>query len=542
MKNFKRRLAFFFCAAALCSCRSLHEPKEIYVPLDYTEDDARKNEIERITEMAKTNCAKALWRAVLLDDKSAIDFCAQKTVEAFNAAVDDKNYFDALTLARSLSACGFDPNARDGIDRDALEKMFTQKVPGLAPVPEEFLPKTINDCINATVTVWVDRGITIKSGAAFADRVIGSGFFISRDGYLITNHHVIADIVDPKNEKFMKAYVKLPVDMDTRIPAKIIGWDSILDLALLKVEIDAPFVFELGSSADLSIGDKISAIGTPLGLDGTLTSGIVSAVNRKLFTTGSVLQIDAAVNSGNSGGPLIDSQMRVQAVVFAGMLQYQGLNFAIPVEYLRQDLPILYRGGNREHPWTGSYGRTKKSEDGKTAQGLETQYVMPGGSACRAGIKEDDVITALDGKAVASIENMQDILRGYVAGTVARCEWTRGDEKMEKQIYLETRPESPGFDVYKSDLITGSMVPLLGMKLVRSSTTSRRVFSVTRVISGSVADESGFSENDPVAVNDVKFAPDKSAAFIELYTRRSKKGYLDLQMGIPVPLDSPYYF
>lgn len=89
-------------------------------------------------------------------------------------------------------------------------------------------------------------------------------------------------------------------------------------------------------------------------------------------------------------------KMRVQAIVFAGMLQYQGLNFAIPVEYLRQDLPMMYHGGKREHPWTGSYGHTKKSGDGRTSEGLEVQYVMPGGSANRAGFSENDVITAVE--------------------------------------------------------------------------------------------------------------------------------------------------
>lgn len=103
----------------------------------------------------------------------------------------------------------------------------------------------------------------------------------------------------------------------------------------------APYVFELGSSSDLSVGDRVFAIGSPLGLDKTLTSGIISSDDRHLFSAGFVFQIDAAVNSGNSGGPLIDEKGRVQAVVFAGVMNYQGLNFAIPVEYLRYDLPFL---------------------------------------------------------------------------------------------------------------------------------------------------------------------------------------------------------
>ena len=103
----------------------------------------------------------------------------------------------------------------------------------------------------------------------------------------------------------------------------------------------------------MSVGDKISAIGTPIGLEGTLTSGIISSIGRKMTTLGNVFQIDAAVNSGNSGGPLIDEKYKVQAIVFAGMLQFQGLNFAIPVEYLKLLLPRLYYGGEILHPFVG---------------------------------------------------------------------------------------------------------------------------------------------------------------------------------------------
>lgn len=523
------------------SCRTLHEPKDIYQALNYTEKDVYENEKARIGTLSETNPVSALWSAELLNDSEAISSCTGKVLEKYHESIDAKDYFTALKYYRSLSAVGSEVSAYNGITGDQLAELSSRGVPGLT-VDAQYLPKTIADCINATVTIWVDRGITIKDGAGYADRVIGSGFFIDRRGYIVTNHHVISDIVDPKNEKYSRLYIKLAADADTRIPAKVIGYDSVLDLALLKAEVDAPFVLALGSSTDLSIGDRVSAIGTPLGLDGTITSGIVSAVNRKLFTTGSVLQIDAAVNSGNSGGPLIDSQMRVQAVVFAGMLQYQGLNFAIPVEYLRQDLPVLYHGGKRDHPWTGSYGHTKKSADGRQNLGLEVQYVMPGGSTSRAAFRENDVITAVDGMPVDSLETMQDILRNYVPDTIIRCAYTNDSGSGVRLVYLDTRPDNPGYEIYSSDLISGSFVPILGMKLIPSSTVNKHTYAVTEIIKGSIADESGFSENDPVTVSGVKFNDDKSAAYIELYTRKSRKGFLDISMGMTASLDSPYYF
>ncbi|MFC2282229.1 MAG: S1C family serine protease, partial [Treponema socranskii subsp. buccale] len=298
----------------------------------------------------------------------------------------------------------------------------------------------------------------------------------------------------------------------------------------------------LGSSAELGIGDRVSAIGTPLGLGGTLTQGIVSNVERKLFTTGSVFQIDAAVNSGNSGGPLIDAQMRVQAVVFAGIVQYQGLNFAIPVEYLRQDLPMLFRGGKREHPWMCAYGHTKKTNDGKQNIGLEVQYLMPGGSMYRAEFAAGDVVTSAGGKTVDSIEAMQDILRSHIPDTIVKCSYVRGDASGEKYVYLAPRPDNPGYEIYKSDLISGSFVPIFGMKLASSSTVNHRSYTVVDVLKGGIADESGFSENDPVSVSRVVFADDNDAVHVSLYTRRRKKGFLDIAMGLTAPLDSPYYF
>lgn len=536
-------LSFSLLMFFISSCASsVEEPKEVYAPLDYTEEDVRENEKDRILKLNTQNPVKALWLATFLGNDEVTALCRDNCIEVYKKSIDDKDYFDAYNVYRSLLAAGVKIDEYAGIDGKNLSEIYNVDVPGLNAPPKEQLPKNIADCINATVTVWVDRGLSIKDGVAYADRAIGSGFFISRNGYIVTNHHVIADVVDPKNEKYMKVYVKLASDTDTRIPAKIVGWDSVIDLALLKVEVDAPFVLQLGSSADLSVGDKVSAIGTPLGLDGTLTQGIVSAVGRKLFTTGSVLQIDAAVNQGNSGGPLIDGQMRVQAIVFAGMLQYQGLNFAIPVEYLRQDLPILFHGGERPYPWTGSYGHTKRGSNNRVINALDVQYVMPGGSSSVAGLKDADAITALDGHKVVSIESMQDILRDYVPGTIVNVECERGDVKQHRLVYLEARPKNPGYAIYKSDLLTGSLIPLIGMALLPSSTLSKKTYTIARIISGSAADESGFSENDPVTVSNVRFNNDKSAAYIEIATKRQKKGYLDLQLGLPVMLDGPYYF
>lgn len=528
-------LAFLF----FTSCSSINTPKDIYVPIDYTEQDAVNNEKKRINEIKQDFPVKALWRSYLLNDSETIIDNEENVFELLKKALDNNDYFSAMKYYISLESVNYKKLKFVNITKQELYKEYLKDVPGLTS-DSKYLPKTVADCINATVTIWVDKGIKIENGAGYADRVIGSGFFLDKRGYIVTNHHVISDLVDPKHEAYTRLYIKLARDSETRIPAKVIGYDSLLDLALLKAEIEPPFILELGSSSDLQIGDKVSAIGTPLGLHGTITSGIVSAVDRKLFTTGNVLQIDAAVNSGNSGGPCIDKNMRVQAIVFAGIMQYQGLNFAIPVEYLRQNLPFLYNGGKRTHSWIGAYGHTMK--EGLKNTGLEIQYVMPGGTVSRIGIEKSDVITFVDNKRIYSLEDMQNILRNYSSEVIIPCVYQSGDESKSVLLYLDERPQCPGYEIYKTDLMANSFVPIFGMELVLSSAHSQRKFTISDVIRGGVADESGFSVNDPVYVANVDFSEKKDAIAIQVNTRRKKRGYLDVSIMLTSSLDSPYYF
>ena len=523
----------------LFGCTTLKQPKNVFSMPDYTEEDVLNNEIKRIKKIGEENLELALWRSYLIKNDELFNEYADSLFEKLKQLNDEKKLFESWQIFRTLKTFDYKKLNELSVSEQQLYSEYLYNVPGVV-VEKSLLPKNIQNCIDATVTIWVDKGIAIHNGIGYADRVLGSGFFIDKRGYLITNHHVINDMVDPKYEGYSRLYVKLASDQDTRIPAKVVGYDSILDLALLKVEIDPPYVLQLGSSRELHIGDKVSAIGTPLGLHGTLTSGIVSAVDRKLFTTGNVLQIDTAVNSGNSGGPLIDEQMRVQAIVFAGIMQYQGLNFAIPVEYLRQDLPFLFYGGKRNHVWIGSYGHTYK-EAGKNA-GLEIQYVMPGGVAFRAGLKKGDVITSIDGNRIYSIDNAQDVLRNFGAKSIVNFSYTRDGKEFSVNIYLEERPAQPGYEIYKSDLVSTSFVPIFGMELLPDSTTSSRRFVISDVLKGSVADESGFSALDPVLITDVEFSEENDAISVTMNTRKKKKGYLDITIRIGSALDSPYYF
>lgn len=534
---------FFPLIFTLClfcsSCTTLRQPKSVEKPLDYTNEELVKNEIKRIRQMGESEPVRALWRALLLGQDDIIQECALRIDQQIGVALEQKDYFTAIKYFRSLDSAHLKSSSYTEAE---IRNLYAKDVPALSGTLEKSKnPKSINDCMDATVTIWVDRGIRVQNGAGYADIIIGSGFFIDERGYLVTNHHVIDSMVNPKYEGYSRLYIKLLDDPDTKIPAKVIGYDEALDLALLKAEITPKFVMRLGSSRDLQIGDKVSAIGTPLGLEGTLTSGIISSTDRKLLPLGSVIQIDAAVNSGNSGGPLIDSSLNVQAVVFAGMLRFQGLNFAIPVEYLKQELPLLYAQGEVIHPWIAAYGRTKRN--GRTKSGLEIQYVMPGGSAFISGFREGDVIVSVSGTSISSLEDFQLFMLAQEPETLLSCRCVDSSGNVsERFLYLEPRPKEPVTEIYRHDFFTGSFIPFFGMKMVPSSTMNKNSFTIDEVLSGTVADEMNFSKNDQLTVRDIYFDAENGYLFVSVYTKRRKKGFLDITMILSTPLDSANYF
>ncbi len=539
----KKLLSIILCSLVFFSCTStrLNVQEKNEDTSDYSLEDIRKSEIERTRNIVLTRPCEALWNSVLLQDEELIEYTSKYVRDYCASEIEQKDYLEAFFAWQSLVSAGFEKLASSVITKSELDKLFYNNIPGTG-VKKNTTPKeNISSCIAGTVTIWVDLGVKIKSGVGFANRVIGSGFFIDERGYIITNHHVISEVVDPKYEGYGKVYIKLAGNEDDKIPAKVIGWDKIHDLALLKTEIKPPYVFPLGSSSDLKPGDRVYAIGSPLGLESTLTSGVVSSTNRRLFTTGTVLQIDAAVNSGNSGGPCIDVNGNVQAVVFSGILQYQGLNFAIPVEYIKQEIAILYYGGNRRLPWIGGYGHTYKI--GNKEAGLEVEYFSPNSAMAKAGIKRGDVITAVDGKSVKNISDIQTILRDYIPETIVKCEYLDSNKSKKSCIlYLTERPKAPGYHFYKNDTIQNSFVPLFGISMIPSSTTNSRTFLVTNVLKRSTADETGISENDPITVGKIQFNDDKTMMMAEISVKRRKKGYLDMTLGLTTTLDSPYYF
>ncbi|MEZ4385198.1 MAG: trypsin-like peptidase domain-containing protein [Nannocystaceae bacterium] len=239
---------------------------------------------------------------------------------------------------------------------------------------------------------------------------IGSGFIIRADGLVVTNHHVVdgSDTVE----------VKLA---DGRLfAAEVLGSDPHTDVAVVKLKgkgvKDLPTV-KLGSSDALAVGDWVLAIGSPMGLEKTATTGILSAKKRGslgLYSNSYVdfLQTDAAISPGNSGGPLFNLQGEVVGINTAISAMGRGIGFAVPIDQAKGVIPQLYAGGKVERAWLGITGRDIEPAVGQApVPGAIIGEIHPGTPAARAGLQTGDRIVAVDGKA---IENFSD-LRGRVA-------------------------------------------------------------------------------------------------------------------------------
>jgi S1-C subfamily serine protease len=399
---------------------------------------------------------------------------------------------------------------------------------------------TASDMIKGVATVIVDRGYRIERGFGVPDRVLGSAFFVDASGLLITNYHVIASEVDPKQKGYSRMYIRMGDSSNPRVPARVIGWDKALDLALIKTGVETEYVFSLVDRVIPRVGDTVLAIGSPVGLQKTVTSGIVSALGRRFLQIGDVIQIDAAVNHGNSGGPVVDSEGRLVGIVFAGIEQHQGLNFAVPAETLTAALPAMIKGGKAQRPWLGITLCETYSE-------AEIIYTAPNTPAALHKVGEGVFIRAINGKTVTApnggiIPALQNMLLTCGPGELVVLETVDKDsEEVKKKIMMTVpRPDLPLLDAARIDKRERIAAPLFGMILTPlQNNIFSSSFRVNRVVRGSIADEVGISEDDPVSISRLRILEDDGYALMDITVKKRRMGYLETSMQLPVWLDSP---
>ncbi len=294
----------------------------------------------------------------------------------------------------------------------------------------------------------------------------GSGFLWDRQGHIVTNYHVIEDAQS----------IEVSFIADEVLPARVIGADPPNDLAVLQVDVDkvppglVPLSERLGDSDTLQVGQRAIAIGNPFGrFDRTLTAGVISALGRTIETQEGrrlrkVIQTDAAINRGNSGGPLLDGDghlIGVNSAIFSPTGTNAGIGFAIPVNTVKRVVPVLIEKGRYPHPWLGAIGyditpRLAHILELPVERGLLVVRVYPNSPADRAGLRGatrrvivgnsliysgGDIITAIDGHPVRSWEELQDYLEEETrVGETVVLDIVREGKKMKVRVTLDEAP------------------------------------------------------------------------------------------------------
>jgi 2-alkenal reductase len=310
--------------------------------------------------------------------------------------------------------------------------------------------------------------VLVEHGGGFQQRGSGSGFMIDRDGHVVTNNHVVEGA---------DALQVVLADGSVTDDAEIVGRDPYSDLAVIKINVepDRLMPLELGDSDVLQVGQRVIAIGNPFGLQGTMTSGVVSAVGRTLtsqileggsFSNPEIIQTDAAINPGNSGGPLLDTRGRVVGVntaIRSNTGVNAGVGFAVPVNTVKRILPHLIEEGAYDYPYLGitsnrlfTVAELAEPLDLPVDHGVLIAEVQPGTAAAEAGLQGGDrevevmgqsvvaggdIITAIDGERLRTFD---DLVAYLVSDTEVGQEVAltifRDGTQMEISVTLGERP------------------------------------------------------------------------------------------------------
>lgn len=282
----------------------------------------------------------------------------------------------------------------------------------------------------------------------FSGSGTGSGFFLDSDGFILTNNHVVEAAATGGT-------ITVELSDGKKYRAKLIGRDSSYDLAVLKIDVAGAPTLQLGNSEQVQVGDAVIAIGSPLGLSGTVTSGIISSKNRAV-TTGNgngessfinALQTDAAINPGNSGGPLVDAtgavigvNSAIATLGFSSQAGSIGLGFAIPINQAKKTAEQLIKTGSATYPIMGISVDTRFTGTGAliTSEGVG---ITPGGPADKVGLKAGDVIIEFDGAEVDNSDELIVMIRSKNVGDKVKIKYKRNSLIKEVTVTLAASKE-----------------------------------------------------------------------------------------------------
>ncbi|MEB3342919.1 HhoA/HhoB/HtrA family serine endopeptidase [Okeania sp.] len=287
------------------------------------------------------------------------------------------------------------------------------------------------------------------SNSSPVEQGTGSGFIISADGNILTNAHVVEG----------STTVEVVLKDGRRIEGRVLGTDSVTDVAVVKIDANNLPTVSLGDSSNLQPGEWAIAIGNPLGLDNSVTVGIISATGRSSNDVGvpdkrvGFIQTDAAINPGNSGGPLLNQNGEVIGINTAIIDGAQGLGFAIPINNAQQIAQQLIKVGRAEHAYLGIAMQTLTPElkeelnrnfnrniQFSTDRGVLVMQVVPGSPADQGGLKPGDIIQKIDNQTISKSENVQQIVQSKTVGSLLELEVNRNGENFNFQVRTGNLP------------------------------------------------------------------------------------------------------
>ena len=308
----------------------------------------------------------------------------------------------------------------------------------------------------------VSEGSDSPFGAPQQGTATGSGFVVDKDGTIITNAHVVSGS-DNVKVRFQES--------GNFVDAKVVGRDVSTDVAVLKIDpakAKGVLPVPLGDSSKAQVGDPVVAIGNPFGFTRTVTTGIVSALQRQIdapngFPIKNVIQTDASINPGNSGGPLLDSQGRViginSQIATGGSQGSVGIGFAVPINTVKKLLPQLEKGGEVQHAYLGIQmapvtADTARDLNLPVKEGALIQEATKGGPAAAAGLKGGgtptsegiaaggDLVVKVDGKAIKTPDDVANAIADKKPGDKVEVEYYRGRDKKSVEVTLGKRPKT----------------------------------------------------------------------------------------------------